>query len=81
MLSDARTRFEHERALDGAGVAVGGAAVGDDVVGVGDAEALALGDTLGLAVEGGVDAVGWGLLVGAEVAHPTSRIGRRTTAR
>jgi len=60
---------------------VGGAAVGDDVVGVGDAEALALGDTLGLAVEGGVDAVGWGLLVGGEVAHPTSRIGRRTTAR
>jgi hypothetical protein len=58
---------------------VGGAAVGDDVVGVGDAEALALGDTLGLAVEGG-EAVGWGLLVGAEVAHATSRIGRRTTA-
>jgi hypothetical protein len=60
---------------------VGGPAVGDDVVGRGDAEALALGDTLGLAVEGGVDAVGRGLLVGAEVAQATSRIDGRTTAR
>jgi hypothetical protein len=48
---------------------------------VGDAEALALGEALGLAIEGRVDAVGCGLLVGAEVAQAASRIGRRTTAR